>query len=169
MNTEHRAKTPDLCMSDAMPFQQHFEYRTQLPLKDIINERFFLPCGASLRPGDRIAVVRYDGPVAAHHQARVVEFVSVRVIAKSSQAIELLPEGEIINVPKPAEPAPAPKEPNERYVKAHGKVKWNPGKQKHEVIVNGEAVCALSDKEMALAVARGDEPIPESEPEMADA
>lgn len=157
--TEHRAKTPDLCMSDAMPFQQHFEYRTQLPLSEIINERFFLPCGASLRPGDRISLVRYDGPVTAHHMARVIEFAAVRVVAKSSKALELMPEGEITKVPKPeAEPA-SPAEPREEYVKAQGEVRWNPGKRLHEVVVSGEAVCGTPDKDLALAIARGDEPI----------
>lgn len=52
----------------------------------------------------------------------------------------------------------APDEPQESIV--NGEVKWNPRKQVHEVLINGEAVYGTKDKETALKVADGSMAIP---------
>lgn len=51
----------------------------------------------------------------------------------------------------------------ERYVPGEGGVKWNPGKQTFEIIVAGEVMATARNKERALAIAAGSEPLPETE------
>lgn len=80
MNEALRARPTDICMSDSMPFQQRWQYRTTMPLKDILHDRFFLPLRQNLRAGDEITLCRYDGVDQSHRSISLLEIATVRVI-----------------------------------------------------------------------------------------
>lgn len=75
--SELRAKPSDLCMADAMPFNQHYEYRTTWPLSELLHDRFFLPVRDQLRAGDQITLCRFDS--TDERSKQLVEIVAVRV------------------------------------------------------------------------------------------
>ena len=62
----------------------------------------------------------------------------------------------------PPEPVAAPEREPERYVPGEGEIKWNPGKQTFEIIVAGEVLATERDKELALRIAAGSEPLPKA-------
>lgn len=84
---ERRCTDGDLAMSDAMPFCQHYEARTTYPLKECLNNQFFLNVRGRLRSGDRINIVRYDNDT----WKRVIECVEgVRIVAVDSAGVEIM-------------------------------------------------------------------------------
>ena len=96
--SELRARPSDICMSDAMPFQQHWEYRTTWPIKDVLHDKFFLSLRAQLRAGDGINICRYDGADINHKGISLIEFATVRVIASgaASEVVKVSLVGEIM-------------------------------------------------------------------------
>ncbi len=60
------------------------------------------------------------------------------------------------------ETAEFPSEGRERRI-SMGRVKWNPGKQMHEVWAGEDVVFRTREKPLAEKVARGEEPVPESD------
>lgn len=163
--SDYRAKAQDLCMADAMPFNQHFEYRTTLPLVEVIHDRFFLPVAGNLRAGDLINLVSFDRPVGPQHNGRVVEIATVRVVEKRADAVELFQVGEMAKVPrtngKADHTAEALATPRERYIPGDGKAVWNLGKRAYDVKVGNKIVATEPDGDKARAMARGDIPLPE--------
>lgn len=158
---EYRAKAQDLCMAEAMPWHQHFEYRTTLPVRDVVHDAFFLPVAGNLRVGDRIEIVGYDRPPGPHHAARVVEIAAVRVVDKRSDAVELFQVGETVTVPRRAAPkAEAAPRLAERYVPGDAKAVWNLGKRAYDIKVGDEVLATEPDGDKAKAMARGDMPLP---------
>lgn len=155
--TEHRAKPGDLCMSDAMPFQQHWSYRTTLPLADAITDTFFLPVAPNLRPGDSITMVSYDRPSFG----RVVEFSTVMVVEKRQDAVELVVTAAPEAVPaRESAPASSDDGPAPEYIRGNGKAVWNPGKRAYDIKVGNDVVAVIADKDEAHKIARGDIPMP---------
>lgn len=153
---DHRAKPGDLCMSDAMPWCQHFEYRTDLPLKDITHDKFFLPVRDNLRDGDAITLCRF-AKVDKGTQEKLLEVVEVRVLKCEHEGVKLGQRGKIETFDHgDTAAAKPPKAPVEKYIPADGEVRWNPGKKEHEVFADGKAVFSSADKAEAQAVARGD-------------
>lgn len=108
---DHRARPADLCMSDAMPWQQHWEYRTTLPLADILHERFFLPVRTTLRPGDSVTFCRYDMQDVTHKRCRLLEIATARVVAsgEKAEAVPLFVIGGIQRIEPEASEAPKAK------------------------------------------------------------
>lgn len=102
MTDELRARGADLCMSDAMPFQQHWEHRTTWPLADVLNDKYFLNVRDQLRAGDAITICRYDGRDANHTTVQLLEVASVRIIAcgRDKPNVPLVVIGEIQRVGK---------------------------------------------------------------------
>lgn len=162
MTNDYRAKAQDLCMNDAMPFQQQFQYRTTLPLREVIHERFFLPVANNLRTGDQIRIVGYDRPAGPRHDGRVVEVAEVIVTDKRPEAIVLDLLGEIreIATPAVADTTAEPRLPRERYVPGTATVAWNLGKRAFEIKVGETVVATEPDKDRAHQMARGDIPLP---------
>lgn len=97
MTDKQRIKMTDICMSDSMPFQQHWEARTTWPLVEALTEEFFLPVRNMLRPGDAITLCRYDKNDPYHRDVKLLEVATVRVIASSAdaKAVPLALVGEI--------------------------------------------------------------------------
>lgn len=159
----------DLCMADAMPFQQHFECRTQRPLAEVVADPlYFNNVRSNLRAGDHISICRYEGEPGAHHDARVVEFCEVRVVSTKRgdnvvvtvvrPIVEIAADGAAVEAAKPNE--------FKRYISGSGEVRWNPGRKAYEIVVDGAVVVAgisRERKEWAQAVARGDEPLPDED------
>lgn len=83
---ELRCKSGDLCMSDAAPFQQHWECRTTWPLADVIHDKYFLPMRNQLRSGDSITLCRYDAADPSHQKLKLLEVANVRVLSAGMSA-----------------------------------------------------------------------------------
>jgi hypothetical protein len=97
---EHRACPPDLCIAEAMPFQQHHEYRTHLPIADVVHDQFFLPLRGQLYAGDSITICRFDRANAGRRDAVLVEVATVRVVASGprADAVPLVMVGDVVKV-----------------------------------------------------------------------
>lgn len=164
--TEQFCKPQDLCMTDAMPFQQRHECRTTLPLADVLTDRFFNNVRANLRAGDSIAICQYEAAPGNHHKAKLVAFCEVRVSEIAADAVKLF----VTKAPVVVTGALYGEAGDDtieggsvRYVKGSGQVRWNPGSKAYDIVVDGKVVVAgipRERKEWAQAVARGDEPLP---------
>lgn len=154
---DYRARAQDLCMNDAMPFQQQFQYRTTLPLRDIVHERFFLPLAPNLRPGDQIRMVSYDRPSGGS----VLEIVDVIVANKRPNAVVIVLLGDVRAIePCQSMPKPMPTPPREKYAQGDAQAVWNVGKRAYDVKVGGKVVATEADQDKAKKMARGDVPLP---------
>jgi hypothetical protein len=89
MQPKVQAKSNDMCMGEAMPFQQHYEYRTTLPLADVIHDKFFLPMRTQLYPGDSITLCRVNTATGSRRDSVLSEIATVRVISSSQGAVPL--------------------------------------------------------------------------------
>ena len=164
--TEHRANSNDLCMASAMSFQQHHEYRTILPLDDIIAmPRFFLNVAANLRIGDKIALCRYNALSSAqeHRGVTLLETAEVRVAAMTREAVTLhITRPVDIVGAKPEKAVPAPEVRDEVYVPEECEVrKGRLGKPAVVGKVTGKVYAdCLPNDEVALAIAGGSVPVP---------
>lgn len=85
--TDLRAKPQDLCMSDASPFQQHYEYQTVARLPDVLNDQFFMPLRAQLYAGDEITLCRFDNLGGdSRRKRKLLEIATVRVVSAGPDA-----------------------------------------------------------------------------------
>ncbi len=107
--SDFRAKSGDLCMSDAMPWQQSWQYRTCLPIADVVNDDFFRSVQSMLRAGDSITVCQFDKFDA--RGAKLLAFVTVRVASSAPDAVKIVCVGDVVTVDyedqKPASPSSA--------------------------------------------------------------
>ena len=155
----------DLCMAESMPWQQHFECRTLHPLADVLNERFFHNVRSNLRPGDSIAICRFDRAPSSQGTGRLVEFCEVRIVGRTDAGVELYIVREPVAIGAEADPAALTKAPvpDVRYITGSGEVRWNPGRKSYDIVCDGRLILSSiprERKEWAQAVARGDEPLP---------
>lgn len=165
--TEQFCKPTDLCMTEAMPFQQRHECRTTLPLADVLTDRFFNNVRANLRAGDSISICQYEAAPGNHHKAKMIAFCEVRVTEVTQEAVKLF----VTKAPVSVAAGQVYGETGDdtvqgggvRYIEGDGQVRWNPGSKAYDIVVNGKVVVAgipRDRKEWAQAVARGDEPLP---------
>ncbi len=138
-----RARPGDLCMADAMPFQQHHEYRTHLDIEAVLADpAFFLNVRDRLRPGDAVTICRYED----RSFRRVVAVADARVTAVSGTAVELHRRGGADEIPAG---------------RGGWKARWvNQNFLWGVYDGGGRRVVKGLDKETAQAVARGDLPVP---------
>ena len=102
-----RAGANEMAMAEAMPYQQHWEWRTTWPLGDIISDELFLNLNAQLYPGDSITLCRYDTLANDRHRgSRLLEIVTVRVVTSGKEAVKLHVCGDIEIVTPPEELIP---------------------------------------------------------------
>lgn len=153
---ELRAKPGDLCMSDAMPFCQHHEYRTGYPLAEVLHDRFFLPMRGQLYGGDSITICQFEKDHVGRREARLLALVTVRVISSSpaAETVPLLMVGEIVRVDEPQsregierQAAHDAVEADRRRTKpikaapaAGPTIKFNVGSRKYEVCADGNTL-----------------------------
>lgn len=94
-----RAKPGDLCNGEV--FQIHKEYRTTLPLSEVVNDQFFVPLRDNICPGDRITVCRFTNTTVGRRDTILQEIATVRVVAVSRDAVSLFVTEPITEIPAP--------------------------------------------------------------------
>lgn len=104
-----RINPQDFCMADAMPFQQHYECRTQYPVVDVIaDDKSFLNVRANLSVGDRITVCSYKKVDSRSGVSEgLTGIANVRVTDVSDKGVVLVLETAPVIVREP-KPQPAP-------------------------------------------------------------
>lgn len=155
-----RALPTQLCMAEAVPWGQRYNYHTRHPVEMVLDPQYFLPVRGQLRPGDEIRVCRVvDGRVRQLFDLLVVQ---------ATPDLEMHMLGQIIEIPDRA-PPPAPKVdlPDERYIGSNGRVQWNVGKRMFDVFDGAALVHETADKAEAWRVAQGEQPLPQKAPEAA--
>lgn len=86
MTIQRRCRPDDVCMSDAMPFQQHWEVRTTYALKECINNSFLLDVRGRIRAGDIVRMCRYVNDT----WQEVVEIAEVSVLAVDNSGVDIV-------------------------------------------------------------------------------
>lgn len=100
--TEYRAKPGNLCMAEAVPFGQRYNYHGDIPVKDMLHKQFFMPVRNHFRPGDTVRLVRVEGD-------RVVEFGDAIVVQVTRESVDVCADGPVHKIPATvAEEAPLP-------------------------------------------------------------
>ncbi len=84
MTSEHRARPTDL----ELVAGNYHEYRTSLPIEDVLHDTFFLPLRGQLYPGDKICITQFDS-MGEIRKRRLLAHAEVRVIESSMTASEV--------------------------------------------------------------------------------
>jgi len=94
---QHRIPTSDICMADAMPFQQHYEARIAIPMKDVGDMGLALhgAC-ATLKAGDQVIVCAYK-----KRDWQVMTEIAVFRIVENNNRIKTIQVGTTLSVPTP--------------------------------------------------------------------
>lgn len=90
----------DFCMSDAMPFQQHYECRTEFPIDEVVLDRqALLTVRSNLRIGDKVTICSYK---KVNQKSGVSEgltgIANARVVYIDDTAVDIVLESDIIFV-----------------------------------------------------------------------
>jgi hypothetical protein len=86
----------EMCMSDPMPFAQHWEVRIPVPISSIDNMGQALQTGySSFRPGDLVNVCAFE----RNTWERLTEIASFRIVSCDANKIEVVQVTETIKVP----------------------------------------------------------------------
>jgi hypothetical protein len=86
----------DICMSDAMPFSQHWEVRIPVPLAEVADLGGALHARySSIQQGDLLNICSFD----SKHWLRLKEVASFRVVAKTSERLFTHQITETIRIP----------------------------------------------------------------------
>lgn len=150
-----RIKPADICMSDASPFQQHYEARTVHPLKQVAVDTAFTELRAMLRPGDEVSICQYDK--ADYRSARLVAFCKVRVVHVGARSVEVTPPYGAFEVPAPGSGAVVQPEADVLFSDGTWEAEW--GGPTHLWRVKsgaGEILAKGLTKEGAERIASGD-------------
>ena len=92
----YRISPLQLCMSDAMPFQQHHECRIAgRDIDEVIGDELFLNVKANLQVGDEIVICGYEDQT----WQRLQQIARTRVTSISQEAVKLLQEGKTVEIP----------------------------------------------------------------------
>ncbi len=130
----------DICMSDAMPFSQHWEARVAAMIEDIDDLGFALQTAyASFKPGDLVNICAY----ANNRWERLVEVASFRIVSCDNRKIETVLVTPITRVPA-ARFAPGEVDPSKL-------VKVNVGKSWEVRDERGNILEAFVDEKQAQA------------------
>ena len=94
----YRIARADMCMSDPMPFSQHWEARVTVPIDSIEDIGLALQAGfSSLRPGDLVNICSFDKLDWRH----LVETASYRIASCDHGKIEAVQVSETVKVRAP--------------------------------------------------------------------
>jgi hypothetical protein len=136
-----------------------FTYTCDHNLSECLKDGYFDTLRSNLLPGDSIRLVQKD-TLAELRKARVLAVLDAMVVAIEAPHVFVRPCGERWTFKFGSATEAASAQSDERYVEETGEVKWNPGTKTHDVIVKGEVVAKLTDKETAHRIAHGDAPLP---------
>lgn len=126
------------------------------PVERAMEGDYFQPVRGILQAGDEIRVCQVI-------DKRVVALADLLVVEIRPNAVETLLLGDIVRVPASRLPAPRPTPSREAedYVRVECDRRWNPGRQLFEIVdPDGNVICAVRDKDHAIAIAGGHVPIP---------
>lgn len=125
-------------------------------LEEVFKEGFFSTVRDRLLPGDMVRIMEKK-------DERILSYCETLVLYKTEKMVYLQPISEvkrfdsffthIDNMNKPKEPEPVQEE---KYIPTDGVVKWNPGKKKYDVLVDGACVASVANKEEAQSIAKGE-------------
>lgn len=105
MSETYRIPRADICMSDAMPFHQHWEARAPLSIARLGDVGAALQVMVSaFRPGDLVHLCAYD---SARFE-RLTEVASFRIAAIEDNRIKAVQIGQTASVPQPRPLKPVP-------------------------------------------------------------
>lgn len=115
-----RISPQDIVMSDAMPYQQHWEARivgTAETLGTALTPELFLSNRDRLRAGDQVSICAFE----SRNWDVLTAIVTVRVVFVEQHAVEIMPTSEVIAVerhdPEISEPT---EDANRFYVRGVG-------------------------------------------------
>jgi hypothetical protein len=96
----YRIPRSDICMSDAMPFNQHWEARIPVPIEELgdLGTAFHSAFG-SLLPGDQIEVCSFER--VGGDWRRLLEIATFRIVEKTAERAEAVRVGKVFSVPEP--------------------------------------------------------------------
>ena len=105
-----RLPPKNLCMADAMPFQQHHEARVfGRDLNDVLTPEFLLNVRSNIQVGDEVVVCGYSD----EKMKRLTQFARVRVFSITKDGVNFIVDGEVTGIPmaedEPELPTPEPK------------------------------------------------------------
>ena len=153
---ETRGRPHKLMISGDGQFGTTHVYRCDhCPIEAALKDGFFRSLRGNVLPGDEIKVIEIQNDrVTATWECIVIDRTPLDVqIAPTRGPIQRFDNKPL------ARPMPEVEIVPLEYIKGSGTVKWNPGKKKHEVLVDGQVVGAFKDKGEAQSYARGDAPL----------
>ena len=105
-----RLSPVDLCMADAMPFQQHHEARVfGRDINDVLTPELLLNVRSNIQVGDEVVVCGYSD----EKMKRLTQFARVRVFSITKDGVNFIVDGEVTGIPmaedEPEMPKPEPK------------------------------------------------------------
>lgn len=163
-----RAKSHQLTKSEDGGACRTYEYMCAHPIIYCRQEGFFDPLRNNLMPGDRVRITQFDvlNPTDTRTQ-RPVATATFTVLDTSTKSVETYYHDDMMTFPeagvehRDAEVIPLP-EP--RYISGDGEAKFVPGGNPQLgwcVFVGDRRVAQnIATKEEAVAIARGDKPLP---------
>lgn len=91
----YRIPRSDLCMSDAMPFSQHWEARVAVPISEISDMGEALVAAySSLRPGDLVNICSYT----KNDWTRLAEVATYRIVKRDNMRVYAMQIGQTSKV-----------------------------------------------------------------------
>jgi len=106
----------DVSMTEAMPFQQHFEVRIPLSIEKVGDLGAALQdCSSILKSGDLLNVCSFSDA----NYSRLTEVVSIRVVSCDRNRIEVIQVSELIKVPEQKKVVDVSSNTNLRIVKVN--------------------------------------------------
>ncbi len=91
-----RLNPVDLCMADAMPFQQHHEARVYgRNLEDVLTPSLLLNVRSNIKVGDEVVICGY----ADQTMRRLTQFVRVRVFSTQKDGVNFMVDGKVTDIP----------------------------------------------------------------------
>ncbi len=86
----------NLCMADAMPFQQHHEARVfGRDLIDVLTPELLLNVRSNIQVGDEVVVCGYSD----ENMKRLTQFARVRVFSVTKDGVNFIVDGEVTGIP----------------------------------------------------------------------
>lgn len=100
----------NLCMADAMPFQQHHEARIfGRDINDVLTPELLLNVRSNIQVGDEVVICGYSD----EKMKRLTQFARVRVFSITKDGVNFIVDGEVTGIPmaedEPELPKPEPK------------------------------------------------------------
>ena len=163
MNHNQKAKQNSLIQTSEGNFGTSYSYRGEdnRPIEDFFKKDFFETVKTRLVPSDTIRVIEMKN-------GKVTASILMIVISRSKKDLDLdirpYDNAEIIRYSDEPVIEPTPEEdfPDVKYITGSGQVEQDRVTKMYQIKCDGKVVCETEKKGLAMAIARGDAPIPQS-------